>query len=396
MTSLVYHASQRDGLLVDINASLKERVTHTVTTMLRAAKWHVPSDFMTYPHFLRVVFNVDMTSSPGYPYMKVASNNAQFFNYVDGQFDSDRLQQIWIMIQNQINEKVSDPIRLFIKPEPHSIKKMETGRYRLISSVSIIDQIIDAMLHGELNQELIDNWIYTPVRVGWSPLNGGWRRMPFVPKQMAIDKSSWDWTAQPWLFEVALEVRKRLCYNLTTKWADLADWRCQQLFGNPRFITSGGLLLRQLQPGVMKSGCYNTLMDNSIMQLILHAAVCHTLSIPIGGIIAMGDDTLQDDLPEPLRSQYMAELSMYCNIKVCKTATEFCGFTFHVSGEIEPNYRGKHAYKMLYMSDKIADSMAESYTLMYHRSRFSSLIDNFFRKMGLQFKTRAQRDLLYD
>nr|APG75951.1 hypothetical protein 2 [Hubei tetragnatha maxillosa virus 6] len=350
---------------------------------------------MTFEYFTKIVSFVDMTSSPGYPYIYHHTNNASFFHYKDGVVDPDRLKVVWEMVINQIQERRSDPIRIFVKPEPHSYKKLQSGRYRLISSVSIIDQIIDAMLFREMNAQMIAQWPLLPTRVGWSPYYGGWKMMPYVREQMAIDKSSWDWTVQPWIVEAVLQIRTEMCANLTPQWEELARWRYKELYGSPLFVTTRGSIFKQQTPGVMKSGCYNTLMDNSIMQLILHALVTQKLNIPFGQIIAMGDDTLQDALPEPILTDYLDQLSMYCNVKLCEKKREFCGFNFNVNGVVEPIYRGKHAYKMLHMPIDIMQSMADSYTMMYHKSRYSPLIDRFFRKIGCEVSPRPYRDLVY-
>lgn len=395
LTSLTYHAPLRENYVENMLDSAKEVILRKVLPRFEAARWNLPVDFLKYSHFRRIVENVEMSSSPGYPYLLNQTNNAGFFHCVNGEFDEERLRFIWDLVQEQINHRRSDPIRLFIKPEPHSEKKISNGRYRLISSVSIIDQIIDAMLFGDMNQKMIDNWPLLPTRVGWSPYYGGWKNLPYSTNQMAIDKSGWDWTVQPWLIEVVLDMRKRLCRNSTQQWEELATWRYCELFRQPTFITSGGLLLRQLKPGVMKSGCYNTLIDNSIMQTVLHAQVCTEMGIPMGFQITMGDDTLQDQLEGPVLQRYLDIMGQYCNVKICESRMDFCGFNFNINGRVEPLYKGKHAYKMLHMDNDIVQSMADSYTLMYHRSRWSGLIDSFFRRLGCEVQSRKYRDAIY-
>jgi hypothetical protein len=395
LTSLAYHAGLREGLLNTVTTVEQDQIINKVVALLQPAQWRVPSDFMTYQHYQRVVETIDMTSSPGYPYLLNYPTNASMFNYKEGVYDQNRIEQVWSMVLAQIVNRRVDPIRLFIKPEPHSRRKMELGRYRLISSVSVIDQIIDAMLFGEMNAAIIDNWLYTPVRVGWSPLNGGWRCMPYMTEQIAIDKSSWDWTAQGWLFDTVLQIRTRLCQTNTEKWLELASWRYKALFQQPWFVTSRGLLLQQKSPGVMKSGCFNTLIDNSIMQLILHTRCMIRMGKPIGNILVMGDDTLQDALYGDELDRYISILSECSIVKAHEYKLEFCGFSFHVSGNVEPVYRGKHAYKILYMNEKIASEMADSYALLYHRSKYRSLIRSLFERMGLRLRSETEAELIY-
>lgn len=43
-----------------------------------------------------------------------------------------------------------DPVRVFIKEEPASKNKRETGALRLISSVSIVDTVVHRLLFGKI------------------------------------------------------------------------------------------------------------------------------------------------------------------------------------------------------------------------------------------------------
>lgn len=254
------------------------------------------------------------------------SNNGQFFGCVDGKPSADRMQSIWSMVQQRILARDRDHIRLFVKPEVHTERKLSSEKYRLISSVSVVDQLVDHMLFKDLNDKMIANWALVPSKPGWSIFGGGWR---FMPREtwVATDASSWDWTVQPWLLELVLEFRKRLCANLDPKWVELAEWRYSALFNDPTFVTSAGLVLRQMQPGVMKSGCVNTITDNSLMQVLLHIRVCLELDIPIGYLFTMGDDKLQE--PPQDHQRYFEVLSQFCVLKSIERRNEFSGFRFH-------------------------------------------------------------------
>jgi hypothetical protein len=61
----------------------------------------------------------------------------------------------------------ADPVRLFIKEEPHSIAKCEKKRWRLISSVSIVDKLVEYVLFKIQNQKEIDNWRDIPSSPGF-------------------------------------------------------------------------------------------------------------------------------------------------------------------------------------------------------------------------------------
>ncbi|APG75871.1 hypothetical protein 2 [Sanxia sobemo-like virus 3] len=360
-------------------------------------RWEIPDDFMTYSHFLRVLDKLDMASSPGYPYMRRAPVNKILFRVdEEGAMNPSSVDYIWQTVSQRIAEfGDADPVRFFIKQEPHKLKKLVDGRNRLISSVSVVDQIIDHMLFDSMNENMVDNWNYNPIKIGWSPVKGGWKAFP-TGKRIAIDKSAWDWTVQMWMLELCLTIRLALCRTDGPNrdlWLKIAIYRYKQLFLHPLFITSGGLLLRQQQEGVQKSGCVNTLADNSLMQWILHARVCleHGVDIEDDEMWVMGDDTSQSAVPDG----YEDWLREYCIVKECQPAREFCGFRFDRI-HVEPLYKGKHAFNLLHLDEKNAAEVATSYALLYHRSRHRDWMRNLFESMSLNIFPLWYYDAIYD
>lgn len=384
----------RDGLRADGPvASEKTLIFETVYEMFKSAVWRIPEDFLERSHFDRVVKEkLDWTSSPGYPYLRRAPTNRDLFRVVDGIPDQTASNKIWLTVQARLLERDADCIRLFIKAEPHKLKKIEQGRFRLISSVSVVDQIIDHMLFGDFNETLIQNWPYVPNRPGWSQYVGGWRAMP-METWVALDKSGWDWSMQLWLAEIVLQIREMLCENVTDQWKELAQWRYTKLFVNPQFITSGGLIFNQVKPGVMKSGCVNTIADNSIMQVVLHVRASLMADVNIGEIITMGDDTLQRRVDK--FDAYLSALGQFCHVKQAVPANEFAGFRFH-GMSCEPLYKGKHAFNLLHVDDSVIESVCDSYVLMYHRSSYRDWIRSLFEEMDLKVRPKSWCDMIFD
>lgn len=356
------------GVRRDILANLMESVCH---------EWELPEDFMTFGHFLRVIKDLDFTSSPGYPYRLAYPTNAAFFKYKDGEFtDISRLQEVWELVKLQIRAKKSDPVFLFVKQEPHKISKK--GRKRLISSVSIIDQLIDQMLFSVQNGLIYDDAALGPIKAGWSIMNGGWKILPL--EGISLDKTAWDWTVKPWLLDICLEFRR-----LTLKsdpgglWYSLASWRYGELFMKPRFVLPNGEIRLQSWPGVMKSGCVNTIIDNSLMQQILHLRICLEMGIDPGWIWSLGDDTRQS-VPEDL-DEYLARISQFSIVKEWTRNCEFAGFRVE-KGRIEPLYKGKHAYLLLHCAPNIQEDVARSYSLLYHRSSDKKRVQRILSHLG--------------
>lgn len=393
LRSLKYYAGKRVGLEgVEPPCSLLNIIINDVVSHLQCLKWEVPSDFLTYDHFIRELQEVDPNSSPGYPYCLSRSNNRQYLGLTGSTYDEQKVKDLYQSCLNYISGELgADPIRLFIKPEPVSLKKYENKAYRLISSVSIRDRMVDAMLFGEMNRLVVEKWVESSIKVGWTPVGGGWKFMSYLPQQ-AADRSGWDWSVKGWLLEATLEIRKRLMKGSNNLWIDLATKRYKDLFLNPLFVTSKGLFLKQLQAGVQKSGCFNTIIDNSIMQLLLHAFACRSLDLDWGVIIAVGDDTLQTTQPQ----RYYDFLRKYCYLKEVENVSEFCGFRFLPGGIVDPVHFSKHMFNIKYMSPKVAESMSLSYSVVYHRSSKKSLMKSIFRTCGYHPLSEFELDVIWD
>lgn len=370
--SLLAHCSLREDLRNDQMTITQERFVVPATIEMLGIRWGLPSDFMSFDHYRRALGNVKFTSSPGYPYMLRFPDNRCFFSAVDGVPSMNRVVDVWHQIQHRLSMRDCDPIYLFVKPEPHKLSKKD--RKRVISSVSILDQIIDHMLFDGFNQAIVDNSLEGSAKVGWTPLVGGWKMFPLPG--VSIDKKAFDWTVNPWLLECCLKVRANTCTTqgeLFDRWLELAKWRYSCLFQQPRFVLPNGEILEQKQPGVMKSGSVLTIVDNCIMQLVLHFRTLTEIhpeehwDDQVDWFWCLGDDTRQAE-PRNL-AKYLDKLGEFCIVKEWTRNPEFAGYRFGPGGVMEPLYKGKHAFNLYHASPKIEEDLAVAYSLLYHRSR---------------------------
>lgn len=376
----------------------EEKLLGIATDAHKAARWSVPEDFLTKEHYLRVVDKLEWKSSPGYPYCVRNPTNKDLFKVNEsGVPDPSRVDEMWDIVNHRIaallrGERTADPIRLFVKPEPLKEKKLRDSKFRLIASVSVVDQIIDHMLFDDMNETMYAQWDMVPSKVGWSPYVGGWKCMP-RKKWLAIDKTSWDWTVHLWLIDLVFKVRQRLCRNMNSTWKRLAEMRYRMLYIDALFVTSAGVVLRQKYPGVMKSGCVNTIADNSIMQFLLHIRVCLEIGEAIGVVMAMGDDTLQEK-PKDLK-KYLETLGQYCIVKKADEGNEFAGMLF-AGMRVEPLYAGKHAFSILHAKKEVLPDVAAAYSLLYHRSQYRQWFRRMFTESGFEIPTIGELDAIYD
>lgn len=186
-----------------------------------------------------------------------------------------------------------DPVRLFIKQEPHPLRKVRTGRLRLISSVSLLDQLVERVLFGFQNNLEISQWKRCPSKPGMGltlkeQSDALWDELKFkstIAPAAEADISGFDWSVQHWELQADVEMRIRL-----GDFGPLAAKAARNRFiclANSVFQLSDGTLIAQGLPGLMKSGSYCTSSSNSrircLMAKIIGSQWC----------IAMGDDSIE-------------------------------------------------------------------------------------------------------
>lgn len=246
-------------------------------------------------------------ASPGVPLAAIATTNAELVDnhlamLVDLAYDRLMLLASDIDLSaatavDLVDLGVVDPVRLFVKQEPHKASKIREKRFRLISSVSVVDQVVERLLFGPQNNLEIDNWHQIPSKPGmglsldkqarllYSDVSLKHQKRPAV----CADISGFDWSVQEWEFEAEMYMRMKLMGP--------------SLKGNPRlenavrnrflafslsvFQLSDGTLIAQVEPGIMKSGSYLTSSMNSrtrcLMAELIGSPWC----------IAMGDDSVE-------------------------------------------------------------------------------------------------------
>lgn len=201
-------------------------------------------------------------------------------------------------------------VRLFVKREPHKLSKIEEKRFRLISSVGIVDQIIGQILFRPLDEFELDNYHSLPVKVGMTTTNGDlYKVMSWLGKgpYVDIDKSAWDWTVPEWLFDMHAEVRARLFEKFGQRDLALAVRNYYKALKHPYLCLSDGETFRLPFP-IQLSGGVSTLSDNSRSSLFLRLVYDQLCGkeIDFHSLIALGDDT-NEVLPANLE-HYLAWL----------------------------------------------------------------------------------------
>lgn len=323
---------------------------------------------------MSAVDDLDSSSTPGYCDMaRFGPDNGTILKMAMGlrgrEYDQERLDYLYAFVKDRINNLLegideSDDIKVFVKQEPHKKSKIAEGRFRIISAVSLVDTMIDRILFQDLMKTAVGQLYQTPGWIGFTPLLGGHRviRAKFPKGGIAIDKSAWDWTVQPWMIPAWRDLLFELRPGSCPTWRRLVDCRLRQLYCVPTFRFSDGSICRQPSVGIQKSGCYLTLYLNTISQTLVHHLADPTSKV--SQPICFGDDTFQ---AHPVTGEYLENLSRYCIVKEavnCENFVEFAGYYMYKES-FQPAYWQKHVYNLDHADVSVLPDQLVSYCYIW-------------------------------
>lgn len=316
--------------------------------------------------FLRLDFVLDncvvRDSSPGVPYTKLGTNNGAILDSENGRslILAAVISRFRLLLSSPLDTISSlsaeelvrggyvDPVKIFIKSEPHKRQKLLEKKFRIISNVSLVDSVIERVLFRFQNGLEIRHWRECPSKPGMGLHDAGLKDLfaIFEAKQKdgvlaESDVSGWDWNVKGWMMEDDMRCRARLAgarkgsayYHML-----LARFYTVSL---KLFHLSDGVMLAQRVRGVQASGSYNTSAGNSRMRVLLgyHAGV--------SWIIAMGDDDVEDfDETGRVESNYRRFGIPIKEYKKCTPGkVGFCSHSWDGSWKAVPDNIGKTLFR---------------------------------------------------
>lgn len=349
--------------------SVRQRTLYLMEHRYRTLARTLPKNWNTYDNFLKVVRNLDRTSSPGYPLCREATTIGRWLYGDEFEPKPERLATLWLMVQDVLGKKSEHLYKVFVKAEPHTLTKRQEGRWRLIIASSLPWQVAWAMAVDHMSEAFLQHFGENPIKYAYVQFGGGWKRrnadVERHQRYWCADKSSWDWLSPGWVYEDIRELRKRLTRGATAEWEDLIDFLYADAYENSHLLLPDGRIMRQLAPGFMKSGLRVTIQDNSFGQDFFHVATCVTLNLRVfdGDIDICGDDT-QQVLPERPEKYLEVLQSFGCMVKHAVLSNEFMGHRLDGKG-FYPLYTGKHVYNLLHQKDEFLPETLDSYLRIY-------------------------------
>nr|WMX25416.1 P2ab polyprotein [Cynosurus mottle virus] len=251
---------------------------------------------------------INRKASPGVPLSMIAQSNGQVLDWASDLVVQAVVERLHVLAavdprrhgwgpEELVQRGLCDPVRLFVKQEPHTQQKIDQGRFRLISSVSLVDQLVERMLFGPQNSMEIATWFKVPSKPGmglateaqvsllWADLKSKHSSHPAAE----ADISGFDWSVQDWELWADLSMRIELGdFPSLLRKAAISRFYC---FMNSVFQFSSGEMIAQLEPGLMKSGSYCTSSTNSRIRCLM----AELIGSP--WCIAMGDDSVEGWTP---------------------------------------------------------------------------------------------------
>lgn len=395
MRSFIAHAEiARSSVVKEPPPQQKiERALAIMEKTLASVKWHIPDDFLSFERFLWAVTRLDNSSSPGFPYKNCAPTIGSYLGFDGVWYDEFKLQSLWYDVCRLIDGDFEDVLySVFIKDEPHKEAKISSNRWRLIVSSPLNVQVFWHMMFAEMNDNIIRDSFQLPCQQGIILNAGGWRmyRGQWLQKglNMGLDKRAWDWTVPGWKIQMALDLRMRLVYGKCKgEWIKHAQRLYDSMFRDCKLLFSNGEVWKQCFYGVMKSGCVNTISDNTNMQVTDHILACDMLDIDYEPLpVACGDDTLQ-------KKEQVLDLSPYeklgAVVKSASEGLEFVGNDFSELGP-QPLYFEKHVFKIPYLKSEVLPDYMDAMMRMYAYSPLFDFWENLAIKLGVAEHVRSR------
>lgn len=187
--------------------------------------------------------------------------------------------------------------KVFVKGEPHTNEKVDSGRQRLVFASPFHMTILERMIFGPQNKADIDNWRTCPSKPGLTMDREGATELAanvadFGVPLCSTDQKGWDWHVQEWTMFADVEIRRELLEGSSRsiqRWHRIAK-NMTHLLAKKTIVFSDGLIICQDEDngGIWPSGSYRTSGTNSRMRVAVRLAAVGDLNI-----ITMGDDAVE-------------------------------------------------------------------------------------------------------
>jgi len=340
----------------------------------------------------RAILDVNMQSSPGVPCAAIGVLNSKLFATHTPLIAHAAVERLKRLIEHRgqlspvelVKAGLCDPVRVFVKQEPHNKDKIASRRFRLICSVSVVDQIVERVLCADQNNAEILQWGSLASCPGMGltldvQTDQLWDNVQEAAQYCSLtssDLSSFDWTVQEFELKGDAESRIELANAEGTLFAVALRNRVMCL-SNKVFVLSDGRMFAQLHPGVQASGSYTTSSTNSRVR------VAAGFYAGASWVKAMGDDALEEYREGALEAyKRLGKIVKEYTIFNRNEPFEFCSHLFQARSVVKPLNWARSLYRLLHQSDNKAGYLAELLALLRHDAGNSATVCDVVSRTG--------------
>lgn len=306
--------------------------------------WRLQEDFIferdaLRPYIMAAVSAVKKDSSPGYPLRRyVATNEQAIESYLPEIIDSvtERLLLLSegcptsVGPRELVSRGYRDLVCPFIKNELHPPRKARYNKWRIVQSVSLVDQLVERVLYSLPVMALKIRYPRSDAVVGIGFTDNMTEEFYSVvisdmtADVAATDVSGWDRTIGASFITEAAESLIRSCQNPSAKWVKAIRAHVHGLV-NPAFLVPEkgqyGIYTRNA-PGGMLSGSYLTTTFNTLARL--------DVSRLVGSLRckAAGDDALELFPPGMDAEAAYRKLGFTLRVEPRSDGFEFCSHLY--------------------------------------------------------------------
>jgi len=276
---------------------------------------------------VQAIYNsVKRDSSPGLPWVQLGKSNR---DVLDGAVNEDmlgrtvaeRLARLARMDPDELRRQLDadplyavktglcDPVRVMIKRQVHALRKKLTGKWRVIFSQSIADQLVEKMITWNQDDAEKRVWRDIPSKAGMGLTDDSFEALSnyAIANWLTVmsDAGGFDVSLPEFLLWMDVDARILQANDPHDDW--VRALRNFSLILLRRVITlSDGRAFVRTVPGGMSSGRSTTASSNSRMRGLIHTV----MAVRAGkepGFMAMGDDCVERKVMpiEDLQQQVM-------------------------------------------------------------------------------------------
>lgn len=377
--------SQHDGVFLPPTPSSKAKSFAIGEVCKRYPKSKDPMNYIRDAHYWEhfVLTHVNPDAAPGWPFGQRGTTNRDILRdpvlrNLAVNIAILRIERLMNMDPEELKANlVDDPLwavkhgladvhRVFIKNEPHPLRKLTKKSWRIINMLSLVDNLVDRFLFSLQDTAELERWEEIPSKCGSGLTDrDGLSYSKYVKDNdlnLETDATGWDIRVPAFLLYMDVECRAIL-NDASPQWFRSAI-NVTTLAARKVIMTSDGNLYVRNVPGGQSSGRKITSSGNSRMRFLLHALVSHSLGSSNIGAMTQGDDCVEHlpiGTPIPLFTHAMARYGV--RVKLAERCDYddfgFCSQRFTQGGaKIKPENISKMVARFVYATK--VESMPEA------------------------------------